>query len=154
MPNATLRYISAAICLLGPISTHVSAAPDPQGASTYDLAQGAKMMEALCMNCHRVGDRSQKKLLAPPFWGIRTHYAAEHPDEEAFVAAIVSFVREPAEDASLMPGAVDRFGRMAPMRLPEEMLQNIAAYIYAGELEKPAWAPDKPQPGKAQCASE
>jgi hypothetical protein len=96
----------------------------------------------LCMTCHRAAESHDQQMvgLAPPMWGVRDHYLKHHPEQDAFVAALTQYVQKPNADRSLMKGAVDRFGVMMTLGLPEEQVAEIAKLIYQGELiTEPSW---------------
>jgi len=44
----------------------------------------------------------------------------------------VAWIKAPAKDKSLMPAmAIERFGLMAPLPLPDEQLRAAAAYVWS-----------------------
>jgi len=78
-------------------------------------------------------------MLAPPLWGVRSHYLAESQDPEKFVQAIVDFTVSPSEENGLMPLAIERYGLMQSVSLSEEALREVAIAIYMAAIERPVW---------------
>ncbi len=70
---------------------------------------------------------------------IKKHYVEENTSFEAFQADFSTFLKNPSEENSKMPGAVRRFGVMPKLNLTDEEIEKIALYIYNNELEKPDW---------------
>lgn len=106
------------------------AAEDPEGEALY---------KTHCSSCHGIaGGMDMRMRIAPPIAGVRLHYIERYPDEVSFVEAVVNWVevRDPRD--SLMRGAVRRFGVMPDISVPRELVEKIAAYIFAGDIEKPA----------------
>jgi len=53
-------------------------------------------------------------------------------DREKALARIVAWIKAPAKEKSLMPAmAIERFGLMAPLPLPDSQLQAAAAYVWS-----------------------
>ena len=77
------------------------------------------------------------KRIAPPITAVRMHYIGSYPNKSAFVSAIVNWVVKQDARKSLMPGAIRRFNIMPPVQVATEDAEKIAAYIYAGNIEKP-----------------
>lgn len=117
--------------LLGAVLLLVGALP----ATAKDL--GAERFKAVCMACHKL-DRGPE-MLAPPVFAVQNHYLRAHPEQDAFVQAVVDWVRSPDIDRSLMPGAVRRFNLMPPMPLPEHELRAIAKFLFQARLQEPDW---------------
>ena len=61
---------------------------------------------------------------------VAMHYRSATADSAEAVARIVSWVRAPAKERSLLPShAIERFGLMPPLQLPDSALQAAAAYV-------------------------
>ena len=82
--------------------------------------------------------------MAPPFFGVQNRYIREYSDKAEFISAIVNWVKQPTMDKALMRRPVRELGLMPAMPLPDEMLVQIAAYLYEKEFEPPCthWASD------------
>jgi Spy/CpxP family protein refolding chaperone len=78
------------------------------------------------------------KRIAPPIAAVRLHYIDKHPDQAAFVQAVSGWMEKQDVNKSLMKGAIKKFNIMPPMTLPKKDVEKIAAYMYSGNIEKPA----------------
>ncbi len=100
--------------------------------------QGENLYQTHCSACHGVnGGMDMSKRIAPPIIAVRMHYLKVYSDEMSFVNAITSWVEQPAQENSLMPGAIGRFGMMPKIEVSQADIENIAQYIYQGNVEKP-----------------
>ncbi|MGZ0655854.1 hypothetical protein ACWPKS_09625 [Coraliomargarita sp. W4R72] len=100
------------------------------------------MHRNLCMTCHRVANsyEQQQAGLAPPLWDVRHHYLKQYADHESFIAAMADYMAAPDAERSLMPEAIQRFGVMMTLNLPEEELLEVASLVYDGRLlQQPTW---------------
>jgi cytochrome c553 len=104
------------------------------------MRKGVQLMQTHCNNCHGVKGKTHDQLLAPPLWGVRMNYMKKYPEAEAFIESMSDFLTEPKHGDSLMPQAVDRFGLMPMLPLPDEILRPILSALYAGAVERPDWA--------------
>ncbi len=93
-------------------------ADDPDGKMLYEL---------VCAMCHTM---EPPPTLAPPISHAAAYYHHRFESEEEAVAAMVAFLREPSEEASLLPArAIERFGLMPPQsHLSDEQLAAVARY--------------------------
>jgi len=100
---------------------------------------GEKVFKSICAACHgvAVGGMDMNKRIAPPIAGVRKHYLDVYPDEASFVQAVTSWVEKQDEHKSLMPGAIQKFKIMPPLVISKDDAAKVAAYIYAGDIEKP-----------------
>ncbi len=78
------------------------------------------------------------KRVAPPIAAVRLHYIGNYPDKASFVKAVANWVEHPDASKSMMRGAIRRFNIMPPISVAREDAEKIAAYIYQGDIEKPA----------------
>lgn len=107
-------------------------------ASDDEHEEGEKLYQAQCAACHgATGGMDMSKRLAPPIAGVRMHYISAHPEKDDFVAAVSGWLASQDESKSLMPGAIRQFKLMPPLEIALEDAEKIAAYIYAGDIEKP-----------------
>ena len=108
-------------------------------ASDDKHEEGEKLFKTYCSACHgaAVGGMDMNKRIAPPIAAVRLHYIDTYPDEASFVAAVTSWVEEQKEAKSLMRGAIQKFKIMPPLVVSKEDATKIAAFIYAGDIEKP-----------------
>ena len=100
--------------------------------------EGKKLMETNCYACHNT-TTSEADRIAPPMIAIKKHYISENTTKEEFTNAMLSWVKDPSEEKSKMPGAIRRFKVMPYQFFPEETILEIADYIFDYEIEQPAW---------------
>jgi len=113
----------------------------------YDLAlfrKGKRYYELYCTSCHRADvpqgmSHGEAARLAPPAFAVAHHYRRKIPDLNERVDAFAAFVLNPSEDDALMPGAVERFGLMSRLNLPEDQLKATSLFLAAGQFERPGW---------------
>lgn len=100
--------------------------------------KGQQLYKANCASCHgNKGGMDMNKRVAPPIIGVRMHYIGTYADKDSFVMAVADWVEKPDADNSLMRGAIRRFNIMPPISISRKDAEKIAAYIYAGDIEKP-----------------
>ena len=99
---------------------------------------GEKVFKTVCAACHGMaGGMDMSKRIAPPIAGVRKHYLDAYPDEASFIQAITSWLEKQDEAKSLMPGAIQNFKLMPPLAISKDDAASVAAYLYAGDIEKP-----------------
>jgi mono/diheme cytochrome c family protein len=103
-----------------------------------ELADGFNLAENNCFTCHSP-NASIENRVAPPMEAIKRHYINSSTTHEEFTSALISFLNNPSEEKSKMPGAVKRFNVMPKMNFSEAQIRSIATYIFYSELEKPDW---------------
>ena len=107
-------------------------------ASDDHHGEGEKLYKVQCAACHgATGGMDMNKRIAPPIAGVRMHYISAHPEKDAFVAAVSSWLTNQDESKSLMRGAIRKFKLMPPITVAQDDAEKISAYIYAGKIEKP-----------------
>jgi len=94
------------------------------------LAQGKQLVSTVCVACHT---EQPPPKLAPPLAHVSQRYRMMHQgDRDKAMARIVAWIKAPAKEKSLMPAmAIDRFGLMAPLPLPDDQLRAAAAYLWS-----------------------
>lgn len=108
---------------------------------TPDYDKAKQILTTTCYTCHSPTAGEQGRL-APPMEAVKRRYKMAYSTEKEFIEAITSFAVTPTEDASLMRGAVDRFGVMPLQNFKEEDIRAVATYIYQNELPQPEWFED------------
>lgn len=103
-----------------------------------DIEKGGMLFQEHCASCHG-GDTTPSERLAPPVMGIRNHYLPVYTTQTDFTAAIVRWVKAPNTNDTLMPGAIERFKLMPALDLDDEVIEDIAAFIYSGQFAVPGW---------------
>lgn len=94
------------------------------------LAQGKQLVTTLCAACH---SEQPPAKLAPPLAHVSRRYRMQHQgDRDKALERIVAWIKAPAKERSLMPAAaIERFGLMAPLPLPDDQLRAAAAYLWS-----------------------
>ena len=107
--------------------------------ASNDIEQGGQLYKTYCSACHgATGGMDMNKRVAPPIIAVRMHYMGPYPDKAAFVTAVTNWVEKQDASKTLMPGAIRKFKIMPPVPVAREDAQKIAAYIYEGDVDKPA----------------
>ncbi|MCC6769764.1 MAG: cytochrome c [Gemmatimonadaceae bacterium] len=98
-------------------------------ADSLLIARGREIVTTLCAACHV--EASPHKL-APPLSHVSNRYRMQLVHRDSALARITAWIKEPARDRSLMPAqAIERFGLMAPLPIPEEQRRAAAAYVWS-----------------------
>jgi len=98
----------------------------PALASQTD--QGRQVFESVCAECHTVQPPANK---APPMSHVARHYRQAITDRDEAVDRIAAWIRSPSEDRSLLPDhAIEMWGVMPPLQLPESRLEAVASYVW------------------------
>lgn len=150
-----IRNLVLVMVILGLVS---SCKNDNQNQSDYTQVSaletgqehpGKKLMEVNCYVCHSPTAGHDSRI-APPMIAIKKHYLTDGISKAEFIKNIQSYVENPNEADSKMPGAVKRFGVMPKAQYPENTVEQIADYIYDYDIEQPEWFDDhfKEQGGK------
>ena len=101
-------------------------------AKATKISEGYRLMKQKCFICHLETQKKKKnsQMIAPPLVRVQQHYKPAYPTKEAFVKAIVAYVKNPSEAKTLMPGAVKRFKLMPRLIYDDKELQWIAETLY------------------------
>ncbi len=99
---------------------------------------GKKLMENNCYVCHNP-KAAEENIIAPPMIAVKMNYISQYTSKEEFIAAMVQWAKNPSEEKSNMPGAVNKFGLMPYQFFPEETIVQIADYMFDNEIEEPEW---------------
>lgn len=106
--------------------------PDPTqesipGDDTLLLARGKAIVGTVCAACHT---EQPPPKLAPPLSHVARRYRMMTSDSAAALQRMTAWIAAPSKDRSLMPGmAIDRFGLMAPLPIPEDQRRAAATYV-------------------------
>lgn len=105
-------------------------------------SKGYQLMKQKCFICHMEKPDSSKKslMLAPPISRVLEHYKPSYPEKDQFIKAITTWVNNPKEENTLMPGAVRKFKLMPKLSYSSEDLSLIASTLYDmdfGAIDKP-----------------
>ncbi len=99
---------------------------------------GKKLMETYCYACHDA-TTSEDKRLAPPMIAIKRRYIFKDTSKEEFITDMQNWIKNPTEKEAKMFGAVRRFGVMQKLPYPDDVIEQIADYMYDYEIEQPEW---------------
>lgn len=125
-----MKIFSLLTILIGMLLTQITYADDHKS--------GQQLYQSNCASCHgTAGGMNMNKRVAPPIIAVRMHYIGTYSDKDSFVMAVADWVEKQDEDNSLMRGAIHRFNIMPPVSISRKDAEKIAAYIYAGDIEKP-----------------
>ncbi len=91
---------------------------------------GQKLMQNYCYVCHAPQGSGQANRIAPPVVQIQNYYIGENTSFEDFKEEFISFLNNPTVEKAKMKGAVKKYGLMPYQRYPEEVLIQIAEYLY------------------------
>lgn len=125
------------------LSTNITELSDPKGLQKLEDNQqepkGLVLLKKHCYQCHNPNTTSHDEILAPPLFGIKSHYKKAYPESDQFIETMVDFVKNPLEEKALMKGPIKRFGVMKNPVVSKEDVQIIVEYIEANDLQKPVW---------------
>jgi len=105
-------------------------------SKSYAETDGEKLYQQHCGACHGVTTAGQRRI-APPIFAVKNHYLAVHDEELTFVDAINAWVANPAEENSLMKGAIRHFNLMPKIPVAESDVTKIAEYIFSDAVSIP-----------------
>lgn len=91
---------------------------------------GQQLMENYCSVCHTPQSSSNKNRIAPPMIRIQEYYIDKNTSFEDFKKDFVDFLNTPSIEKAKMKGAVEKYGLMPYQRYPQEVLFQIAEYLY------------------------
>ncbi|UOB17260.1 Tll0287-like domain-containing protein [Abyssalbus ytuae] len=111
---------------------------DIETAYEKQVHEGKKLMETYCYACHNPVTE-EKNRIAPPMEAIKRHYITAKTDKDQFISEMLSWIKNPIEENSKMPGAVARFGVMPATPYPDNVIRQIADYMYDNDIQKPDW---------------
>lgn len=102
---------------------------DPNAPPTAEqIARGEAVYQEVCSECHAIQPPPN---LAPPLSHVARHVRDAVDDRAAFTQHIVTYVRSPSEERSLLPErAIQRFGLMPAQGVTEDRLIDAAAYVW------------------------
>ena len=103
-----------------------------------EIAEGFDLLENNCFSCHSP-NASIENQIAPSMKDIKEHYVDGDISNKQFTNDLLAFLKDPSEETSKMPSAIERYNLMPKMNFSEEQISKLASYIYYTELEKPDW---------------
>ncbi len=79
-----------------------------------------------CGFCH-----NKEELIAPDMNKIKAVYLKKYPTKEAFVKAIIAFVKNPDKKNAIYKEGIEKFTDMPKMPFKDEQIKAVARYIYS-----------------------
>lgn len=98
---------------------------------------GKRIMEQECYICHNP-KASQESMIAPPMITVKSYYIGASTTKDQFTEDLIKWVNDP-EQESKMPDALFEFGSMPYIPYPDDVIAQIADYIYDYTIERPSW---------------
>lgn len=93
------------------------------------IHSGKKLMETYCYACHDA-TKTEENRLAPPMIAIKRRYIFKDTSKEEFITDMQNWIKNPTEKEAKMFGAVRRFGVMQKLPYPEDVIEQIADYMF------------------------
>lgn len=103
---------------------------EAKGSAT--ALNGYELMQQKCFICHfeKPDPAKMSQMIAPPILRVQEHYKPTYPKKEDFIKAVMSYVNNPSEDKTLMPGAVKKFNLMPKVVYDQNELRAIVETLY------------------------
>lgn len=102
-------------------------APADTAARSAELAAGKRVAETVCIACHT---EQRPPKLAPPLTMVAMHYRQALASEDSVAVRIAAWLAAPSAARSLLPAhAIERFGLMPPLPLPDADRRAVARYV-------------------------
>ena len=106
--------------------SELAAVSDVEADSEH--ARGEAVFNSVCVACHTLEPPPN---LAPPMMAVAGHYRDAFDTREEGVAAIAAWIESPSpEHSQLGAMAIDRFGLMAPLVLPDSLRFAVAGWVW------------------------
>lgn len=103
--------------------------------SAKEIHPGKELMETYCFSCHMPpGSVSHDDRIGPPMKAVKMHYKEDGVSKEEFIKQIQQWINSPSEENARMHGALDKFGVMPPLPLPNDISSQIADYMYDNDV--------------------
>ena len=95
-------------------------------------SKGYELMKQKCYICHfeKPDPTKRNQMIAPPMLRIQEHYKSTYTNKDEFVNAIMTFVKSPSKEKTIMPGAVRKFKLMPKLIYVDTELRLILETIY------------------------
>ncbi len=95
-------------------------------------SKGYELIQQKCYICHieKPDPSKRDQMIAPPMLQVQQHYKPIYPNKDEFVNAMVSFIKNPSQEKTLMPGAVKKFELMPKLIYDEAELRLMAESMY------------------------
>lgn len=101
---------------------------EQKGSVDAQAMSGEQLYKRYCKRCHSMEPPPK---FGPPVKGIAMHYREAFLEKEPAVKHMVAFMQKPdAAISKCRPEAVERFGLMPAMNLPEEKLRIVSDWFW------------------------
>ena len=92
---------------------------------------GVLLFNGNCATCHHL----EKASSAPTIYEVRQRYLQAFPNKKDFIRYMSEFVLKPSSKKSLMHDQIKKYGVMPQLAYEKDVIEEIANYIYNGEIE-------------------
>ena len=93
---------------------------------------GSLLFHGNCTTCHfELDDKS-----APAMIKVQKQYKTAFGTKKEFVKYMSEWVAHPNAEASIMQGAVNKYGLMPELAFEKDVLEEISSYIYETDFTK------------------
>ncbi len=115
------------LLIVAVISNKINIKEDMQEAHSYLKYEqtAAEFYKKQCGFCH-----TSEELIAPDMNKIKAKYLEKFKTKEAFIDAVVKFVKNPDKKGAIYKDGIDNFMDMPKMPFKETQLKSVAEYIY------------------------
>lgn len=103
----------------------------------YALSDEATQGKVLYKTCHACHNPEFDPPKAPPMFAVQKQYKRVTTNKQDFIDKLISFTANPQLGDAVLEHAVDTFGLMPQLQIPEPELKKIAVYIYEQDFEYP-----------------
>lgn len=105
------------------------------GFNFSDFRKGKRLYKLYCTACHQLDRPVAAGDLAPSAYAVAYHYRKAHPNVASRISALSSFVLNPDKTSVLMPGAVEKYGLMNGINLPQEQIDAVSLFLGTAEIK-------------------
>ncbi len=100
-----------------------------QAHLTVISTSGEAFYKSQCAFCH-----TSEELMAPDMKKIKAVYLKKFKTKEAFIKAVITFVKNPNKKNAIYKDGIDNFSDMPKMPFKDEQIKAVAEYIYSAKL--------------------
>lgn len=125
-----LKFFSIAIVFGVTIFNGISNLSKPQtyqkvAYNTETQQSGEAFFKTQCGFCH-----TKEELIAPDMNKIKAAYLKKYPSKDAFVKAVMDFVKNPDKKNAIYREGIDNFTDMPKMPFKDAQIKSVAEYIF------------------------
>ncbi len=122
------KFLSLGLLIMTLLFISINLNPKTPKQYSNDLIysqSGENFYKNQCAFCHNA-----EELMAPDMNKIKAEYLKKFKTKDAFIKAIVSFVKNPDKKNAIYKDGIDNFSDMPKMPFKEAQLKAVAEYIY------------------------